>query len=60
MAQVLCSLPNASEFINGVVFTPVEGGMLSADIADDLALTFASINGYQLVASEEAKTKKAK
>ena len=54
MAQVICTLPNASEEISGVAFTAHESGMISAEISDDLAADFASINGYQLVGDEAA------
>ena len=54
MAQVICTLPNASEEISGVAFTAHESGMISAEISDELAADFASINGYQLVGDEVA------
>ena len=54
MAQVICTLPNASEEISGVAFTAHESGMISAEISDELAADFASIRGYQLVGDEAA------
>lgn len=51
MAKVICTLPNAADLINGVVFTPCPDGMISEDITDEQAENFASIPGYQLVAS---------
>ena len=53
MPQVICTLENASESINGVKFTPREdGAMVSEEISEDVAELFASIPGYELV--EEA------
>lgn len=55
MAKVLCTLPNASELINGVKFAPhASGGMLSEDITDAQAEDFASIPGYELVGAPKA------
>ena len=54
MAQVICTLPNASEEISGVAFTAHESGMISAEISDELAADFASIRGYQIVGDEVA------
>ena len=54
MAQVICTLPNASEEISGVAFTAHEAGMISAEISDELAADFASIRGYQVVGDEAA------
>ena len=48
MAKVLCTLPNASNLINGVRFASVPDGMLSEEISDDVAANFASIPGYVL------------
>jgi len=49
MPKVLCTLPNASELINGVKFTAHDKGMLSEEITEDQAEDFASIPGYELV-----------
>lgn len=49
MPRVLCKLPNASAFINGVAFEAVEDGMLSAEIGEAEAANFALIPGYELV-----------
>ena len=48
MAQVICTLPNASELINGVAFKAVDGGMLSEEISTDQAAAFCGIGGYSL------------
>ena len=47
MPKVICKLENASREISGVKFTPVEGGMLSEDVSDEMAELFVSINGYE-------------
>jgi hypothetical protein len=49
MARVICTLPNASERINGVAFVADRGQMLSEDISDEVAAEFAAIEGYSLV-----------
>lgn len=50
MPQVICTLENASELINGVKFSPREdGAMVSEEISEDVAALFASIPGYELV-----------
>lgn len=50
MARVICTLPNASELINGIAFSLLDDntGMISAEIEQDLAERFASIPGYFL------------
>jgi hypothetical protein len=49
MPRVLCSLPNASTNINGVDFVPQEDGrLLSAEISQEEADGFTSIQGYDL------------
>lgn len=53
MAQVICSLPNASKLINGVKFVEHEAGMISEEIEDEVAAVFAGINGY-VIAGEKA------
>lgn len=55
MAKVICTLPNASEEISGVKFNQVDGGMLSEDVADDVAARFASIKGYALVVEKATR-----
>lgn len=54
MPKVLCTLPNASDEISGVKFSAHEKGMLSEDVSDDVAATFASIPGYELVGVKPA------
>lgn len=49
MARVICTLPNASDLINGVVFVADRGQMLSEDISDEVAAEFCGIEGYSLV-----------
>lgn len=54
--RVICTLPHASDKINGVQFTPgpAPGSMISEDIAPELAARFARIPGYAL--AEEPAT----
>ena len=53
MPKVLCSLPNASQEINGVKFTQHAHGMLSEDVSDEFAASFASIPGYTVVGAHD-------
>lgn len=57
MAKIKCTLPNASEEINGIKFAAEDGAMVSEDISDDVAAGFLTIPGYVLV-GEAAKTTK--
>lgn len=57
MARIICSLPNASDIINGVRFTADRGQMVSDEISDAQAEAFAAIPGYQLVSIELAPAK---
>lgn len=54
MPKVLCTLPNASELISGVKFATHAKGMVSEDVADDVAAAFASIPGYEIVGAAPA------
>lgn len=54
MPKVLCTLPNASAEINGVAFTPADGGMLSEELSADRAAGFLAIPGYVEHAEEPA------
>lgn len=58
MAKIKCTLPNASEEINGIKFAAEDGAMVSEDIGDDVAAGFLTIPGYELVAAEAAKPTK--
>lgn len=53
MPKVICTLPNASDLINDVKFAAHELGMISEEVADDVAEFFASIPGY--ITEEAAK-----
>lgn len=55
MAKILCTLPNASEEISGVKFVAHEKGMLSEEVAADVAERFASIPGYEVVGATAPK-----
>ena len=46
MAKVICSLPNASELINGVKFVTHRLGMISEEVEDAVAAAFSAIPGY--------------
>lgn len=50
MAKVICTLPNASDSINGVKFHPLPdgAGRISDEIPDDVAASFTEIAGYEL------------
>lgn len=50
MAKVICTLPNASDSINGVKFHPLPdgAGRISDEIPDDVAAGFTEIAGYTL------------
>lgn len=54
MPKVLCTLPNASEEISGVKFASHANGMVSEEISDEVAATFASIPGYEIVGAAPA------
>lgn len=55
MPKVICTLPHASELINGVKFELVpDTGMVSEEIDLATAERFASIQGYYLVDSDAA------
>lgn len=60
MAKVICTLPNASELINGVKFVSHKDGMISEDISKDEADSFLDIPGYQLAAAATAPSKAEK
>lgn len=59
MARVLCTLPNASDLINGVRFASTPNGMLSARMTEERAAEFAMIRGYVLVDDDGAPVKPA-
>lgn len=56
MPKVICTLPNASSLINGVVFSPHKLGVISDDIDQDTADDFLEIDGY-MDGSATAKAK---
>lgn len=59
MSKVICTLPNASELINGVKFEPHERGVISEDISDEQAEAFLAIPGYELDGGERKPAPKA-
>lgn len=60
MAQVICTLTNASSLISGVSFSTCDEGMISEEISDEVAARFLTIGGYKaaLVAEEAAEEPK--
>lgn len=52
MKIILCTLPNASDSINGVEFKRTENGML-AEVEDDVAAHFLGIDGYEELSTGE-------
>jgi len=59
MSRVVCTLPNASQLINGVRFASLGdgGGMLSEDIPDHIADAFLGIPGYTLHEAPKGEAK---
>lgn len=53
--RVICTLPNASNLINGVAFEAHKLGMISEEVEQDVADTFLAIAGYVL--DDEVKAK---
>jgi hypothetical protein len=53
MAKVICKLPNASALISGVKFVTHKLGMISEEIADEVAAEFVKIEGYVLAEVEK-------
>lgn len=59
MPKILCTLPNASLYINGVTFVSHAKGVLSEDVTDAVAADFAAIPGYEIVGATDAADKAA-
>ena len=59
--KVVCTLPNASELINGVRFEHMlDGSVVSEEVSDEVAAQFLGIRGYALIDVEpQAKGGKA-
>lgn len=53
MKRVICSLPNASSRISGVLFTHDRGQMVSEPVAQDVAAMFEGIPGYTILDEED-------
>lgn len=61
MPYVICTLPNASDEINGIKFEEVGGVMVSVEAVDDDAATvFAGIEGYELADKKPSASEVAK
>jgi 2-oxoglutarate dehydrogenase E2 component (dihydrolipoamide succinyltransferase) len=55
MARVITNIPNASDNIDGIVFSaPDRGERISAEIPDDVAARFVAIKGFRLVPPQPA------
>jgi len=52
--RILCTLPNASDRINGVTFEPTDDGMRSVEIEIEVAAEFLAIPGYRALTPEPA------
>ena len=50
---VLCTLPNASEEINGVKFEKCIDGMIARNVPEDAAIRMSAIDGYSVKESED-------
>jgi hypothetical protein len=46
MARIVCTLPNASELINGIKFIESKGQMISEEVEDAVVEFFTAIPGY--------------
>ena len=55
MAKGLCRLMNASTEISGYAFEPVDGGMLSEELPDEVAERFAGIKGFSPYVEKKGK-----
>ena len=53
MAKVICTLPNASDTINGVRFTRDRGQMISDDMTDEQAAAFERVGGFKIVGKKD-------
>ena len=53
--RVLCTLPNASTEIDGVAFSPVDGGMLSDDVDEAVGHRWLTIPGFSAYAMAQAE-----
>lgn len=55
--KLACTLPNASECINGIKFTKQDGMMVSVEDVDDIPQNlldiFLSIDGYALIGTAD-------
>lgn len=63
--KVICKLPNASDCINGVKFTPqkMDDGvtvMVSEDVSQEVAAAFTAITGYEVAGDEKDNATKLK
>lgn len=56
MPKVICTLPNASNSINGHDFEDHPDGKISADLPEEVAANFATIDGYKI--ADEAHAEK--
>jgi len=56
---VVCTLPNASNKINGIEFEDCREGKISKEpVSEDVAFRFATIPGYKVVSSKDGASAK--
>ena len=61
MKKIVCTLPNASNRINGIAFESTLDGMVSEPVEDAVAAHFEGIAGYDVIEIKPAAaSKKAK
>ncbi len=48
MPRVICTRPNAGELINGVKFSPHDGGMISDEVTAEIADQFMELSGFEI------------
>jgi hypothetical protein len=56
--RIHCTLPNASDSINGIAFKTIDDGVESVDLhSKDVAERFRGINGYELIGIDQSEPK---
>lgn len=59
MSRVICTLPNASNLINGVVFAPHKLGVISDEVEQEVADAFLACPGYRSYDEVKAEASRA-
>lgn len=60
MPKVICTLPNASELIDGIRFVSHKDGMVSEEISDAQVQRLVSIKGFSVIVKESKAEKAAR